>query len=133
MELRHQRQVVRSWLWLLIASLLLAGGAAYLVSSSLPKVYEAKVTLLVGQSSSSSTPNYNDLLASQRISQTYADLATTGTILGQVIADAGLGVTPDDFEARRGRRADPTRRWSIYRPGRRSRARRTWQTPSGTS
>jgi capsular polysaccharide biosynthesis protein len=85
----------RSWIWLLIASLLLAGGAAYLVSSALPKVYEAKVTLLVGQSSSSSTPNYNDLLASQRISQTYADLATTGTILSQVISNAGLRLTTD--------------------------------------
>jgi succinoglycan biosynthesis transport protein ExoP len=100
MDLRRQGQVIRSWLWLLIASLFLAGGAAYLVSSSLPKVYEGKVTLLVGQSSSSSTPNYNDLLASQRISQTYADLATTGTILGQVIADASLGITIDDFRGR---------------------------------
>jgi non-specific protein-tyrosine kinase len=100
MELRRQGQVIRSWIWLLIASLFLAGGAAYLVSSSLPKVYEGEVTLLVGQSSSSSTPNYNDLLASQRISQTYADLATTGTILGQVIADAGLGITIDDFRGR---------------------------------
>ena len=100
MDLRRQGQVIRSWLWLLIASLLLAGGAAYLVSSSLPKVYESTVTLLVGQSSSSSTPNYNDLLASQRISQTYADLATTGTILGQVMANAGLGITVDDFRQR---------------------------------
>jgi succinoglycan biosynthesis transport protein ExoP len=100
MDLRRHGQVIRSWLWLLIASLLLAGGAAYLVSSSLPKVYEAKVTLLVGQSSSSSTPNYNDLLASQRISQTYADLATTGTILGKVMANAGLDITVDEFRAR---------------------------------
>jgi polysaccharide biosynthesis transport protein len=100
MDLRRQGQVIRSWLWLLIASLFLAGGAAYLVSSSLPKVYEANVTLLVGQSSSSSTPNYNDLLASQRISQTYADLATTGTILAQVIANAGLGLTTDEFRGR---------------------------------
>ena len=100
MDLRRQGQIVRSWLWLLIAGLLLAGGAAYLVSSALPKVYEATVTLLVGQSSSSSTPNYNDLLASQRISQTYADLATTGTVLGQVISDAGLGLTPDQFRGR---------------------------------
>ena len=97
MDLRRQGQVIRSWIWLLIASLFLAGGAAYLVSSSLPKVYESTVTLLVGQSSSSSTPNYNDLLASQRISQTYADLATTGTILGQVMSDAGLTLTIDDF------------------------------------
>ena len=100
MDLRRQGQIVRSWLWLLIASLVLAGGAAYLVSSALPKVYESTVTLLVGQSSSSSTPNYNDLLASQRISQTYADLATTGTILGQVMSDAGLTLTIDQFRRR---------------------------------
>ena len=100
MDLRRQAQVIRSWLWLLVASLVLAGGAAYLVSSSLPKVYESTVTLLVGQSSTSSTPNYNDLLASQRISQTYADLATTGTILGQVITEQNLGVTVDDFRNR---------------------------------
>jgi len=100
MDLRRQGQVIRSWLWLLIASLLLAGGAAYLVSRALPKVYESTVTLLVGQSSSSSSANYNDLLASQRISQTYADLATTGTILDQVMANAGLGLTTDEFRGR---------------------------------
>ena len=97
MDLRRQGQVIRSWIWLLVASVLLAGGAAYLVSSSLPKVYEGTATLLVGQSSSSSSANYNDLLASQRISQTYADLATTGPILDQVIANAGLGLTTDEF------------------------------------
>jgi tyrosine-protein kinase len=97
MDLRRQGQIVRSWIWLLVASLLLAGGAAYLVSSALPKVYEATATLLVGQSNNAGSPNYNDLLASQRISQTYANLATTGPILTQVIADAGLDVTPTDF------------------------------------
>ncbi len=96
MDLRRQGQIVRSWLWLLVMGVLLAGGAAYLVSSSLPKVYEARVTLLVGQSDSSSV-DYNTLLASQRISQTYANLATSGPILEQVIADAGLGITPEDF------------------------------------
>lgn len=97
MDLRRQGQLVRSWLWLLIAGLLLAAGSAYLVSSALPKVYEAQVTLLVGESSSSSGIDINDLLASQRISQTYANLATTGPILAQVIADAGLDTTPEEF------------------------------------
>ena len=97
MDLRRQGQVVRHWLWLLVAGVLLAGGSAYLVSISLPKVYEAQATLLVGEASSSSGVNYNDLLASQRISQTYANLATTGPVLAQVIADAGLGTTPDEF------------------------------------
>lgn len=97
MDLRRQGHVIRSWLWLFAVGVLLAGGTAYLVSSALPKVYKAQVTLLVGQSRSSSSVDYNDLLASQRISQTYANLATTGPILAQVIADAGLQVTPDEF------------------------------------
>ena len=77
MELRQQLGVLRSWFWLLVASVLLAGGAAYLVSSNLPKVYEGKVTLIVGQSIQAANPDLNQLLASQRLSQTYADLATT--------------------------------------------------------
>ncbi len=100
MELRHQIGVLRAWLWLLVASVLLAGGAAYLVSSSLPKVYEGKVTLIVGQSTQAANPDLNQLLASQRLSQTYADLATTGPLLEQVIAKNGLGITPDDFRKR---------------------------------
>jgi non-specific protein-tyrosine kinase len=100
MELRHQIGVLRSWAWLLIASILLAAGAAYLVSSGLPKVYEGKVTLIVGQSTQSSNPDLNQLLASQRLSQTYADLAITGPLLEQVIAKNGLTVSPDEFKKR---------------------------------
>ena len=75
-ELRQQFTVMRSWFWLFVASILLAGGAAFLVSSSLPKVYESTATLIVGQSIQSANPDLNELLASQRLSQTYADLAT---------------------------------------------------------
>lgn len=100
MELRHQIGVLRSWFWILVASVLLAGGAAYLVSTSLPKVYEGEVTLIVGGSLNSTNPNINDLIASQRLSQTYADLATTTPILEQVIARNGVTATPDDFRKR---------------------------------
>ncbi|MHB8399785.1 MAG: polysaccharide biosynthesis tyrosine autokinase, partial [Candidatus Limnocylindrales bacterium] len=97
MELRHQLAVLRSWFWLLVASALLAGGAAYLVSSSLPKVYEGNVTLIVGQSLQAANPDINSLLASQRLSQTYASLATTTPLLQQVIDKEHLGITPTDF------------------------------------
>jgi Chain length determinant protein. len=61
MELRRQIAVLRGSFWLLVASILLAGGAAYLVSSTLPKVYEAKVTLIVGQSTQAANPDLNQL------------------------------------------------------------------------
>ena len=100
MELRHQLAVLRSWFWILVASVLLAGGSAYLVSTSLPKVYEGKVTLIVGGSLNSTNPNINDLIASQRLSQTYAELATTTPLLAQVIAKNGVDATPDTFRKR---------------------------------
>jgi capsular exopolysaccharide synthesis family protein len=97
MDARRAISVVRRWLWLLIACVLLAAGAAFLVSNSLQKLYEGKVTLIVGQSLQSTSPDYNQLLASQRLSQTYADLVTTGPLLGRVIAQEALDVTPEEL------------------------------------
>jgi polysaccharide biosynthesis transport protein len=99
-ELRKQIGVIRSWFWLIVASVLLATAAAYLVSNALPKVYEGKVTLIVGQSTQTTNPDYNQLLASQRLSQTYAELATTTPILSQVISKNLVSATPDDFRKR---------------------------------
>ncbi len=100
MGLRQQIRTVRSKWWLLLASVLLAGGAAFLVSSALPKVYEGEVTLLVGQSAQAANPDYNQLLASQRLSQTYAELATTDPLLELVITKSGLSSTLDSFRRR---------------------------------
>ena len=74
MELRRQIAIIRSRFPLLVACVLLAGGAAFLASSRLPNVYEAKATLIVGQSLSAVNPDYNQLLASQRLSTTYASV-----------------------------------------------------------
>ncbi len=100
MDLRRQLTVLRSWLWLLIGAVLLAGGAAYAVSSALPKVYEAQATLMVGQSLSAADPNYNDLLASQRLSQTYAELVTTHPLLEKVQAQLALDESIDELAGR---------------------------------
>ena len=67
---------------------LLAAGVAFVVSSQLPKTYEAKATLIVGQSLSAVNPDYTQILVSQRLSTTYATVATTRPILEAVIAQA---------------------------------------------
>lgn len=64
--------------------------AAFAISSNLPSVYEANTRLLVGQASTSGTLDYNLLLASQRLSQTYAELALTRPSAERVKADLGL-------------------------------------------
>jgi non-specific protein-tyrosine kinase len=100
MELRQQLRVLRTRWWLLLAGVLVTGAAAFLVSSSLPKVYEGRATLLVGQSVQTSNPDINQLLASQRLSQTYAELAVAGPQLRRVIAANELAVTPEEFAKR---------------------------------
>ncbi len=108
MDLRRQLAVIRHWAWLIVACMLLAGGTAFLVSSSLPKTYEAKAVLVVGQSASDAqiSSDYNQLLASQKLSQTYATMATTRPILQTVIKSLGLETTkgipttPDELRNR---------------------------------
>ena len=100
MDLRRLIAIVRPWLPLLIVSVLLAGGVAFLVSSALPKTYEAKSTLIVGQSLSSANPDINQLLVSQRLSTTYATVATKRPILDAVIKDLNLGVSSTDLGTR---------------------------------
>jgi polysaccharide biosynthesis transport protein len=96
-DLRRQIAFIRAWFPLLVASVLLAGGAAFGVSSILPKTYEATTRLNVGQSLSAVNPDYTQVLVSQRLSTTYATVATTRPILDAVIAKLGLDVTTDDL------------------------------------
>ncbi len=100
MDLRRQIAIVRRWLPLLVASVVLSAAAGFLVSSQLPKVYEARATLIVGQSLSAANPDYNQLLVSQRLSTTYASVATTRPSLDAVIQQLGLGTTSDELARR---------------------------------
>ena len=97
MDLRRQIAIVRKWFLILVGSVFLIGVAAFQVSSLQQKVYEAKATLIVGQSLSSVNPNYTQLLASQNLSTTYAAIATTRPILNNVIGRLSLPVTSDEL------------------------------------
>jgi succinoglycan biosynthesis transport protein ExoP len=99
-DVRRLIAVTRTWLPLFIASVVLAAGAAYLISNQLPKVYEARATLIVGQSLSAVNPDYNQLLVSQRLSTTYASLATFRPILDNVITALKLPTTSGELGRR---------------------------------
>jgi capsular polysaccharide biosynthesis protein len=97
-DLRRQIAIIRKWLWFLVLSVLVAAAPAFVVSSMvLPKTYEAKTTLIVGQSLSAVNPDYSQLLASQRLSATYAAVATRRPILDAVINQLSLVVTSDEL------------------------------------
>ena len=98
MDLRHQLAFLRSTLPLIIAGAILGAVSAFGVSSILPPTYQSQVTMLVGQASNPGTSaDYNQLLISQRLSQTYAQLATLPKIAADVIEQLGLPTTPEDL------------------------------------
>lgn len=107
MDLRRQISVARRWLILFVVAMGVGGVAGYVGSSLEKPVYEARTTVLVGQSLSAANPDYNQILASQRLSATYAAVATTRPILDAVSRELKLGLSADDL-AKRVRAEAPT-------------------------
>jgi non-specific protein-tyrosine kinase len=99
-DLRRQIAIARAWFPLLVACVALAAGAAFLFTSQQPNVYEAKATLIVGQSLSSANPSTDQLLASQRLTTTYASIVTTRPILDAVVTKLRLDATADELRGR---------------------------------
>jgi len=99
-DLRRQIATIRAWAPLLIVSVVLAAVAGYFVSGLLPRIYEADAELIVGESLSSVSPDYSQILVSQRLSSTYANVATKRPILDAVIQELGLGVTAAELATR---------------------------------
>ena len=100
MDLRRLITVFRAWLPLIAAATVVAGGVAFVVSSIQPKIYEAKATLIVGQSLSAANPDDNQLLVAAGLSTTYAAIAETRPILENVIETLGLEDTPKELSDR---------------------------------
>jgi len=91
MELRQYWELLKKWLWLIVLSALVAGGAAFLISSRQTPIYRASTRLLVSQSGNSTAyANYADILAAERLSSTYAKMLTSRNIIKSAISKAGL-------------------------------------------
>jgi len=95
MDVRGWLIFIRDWLLVLLVGTGMAGVAAFAISNVLPKTYEAESLLLVGQSLTAPNPDYSQLLASQIIAQTYAQVATTRPSLERVVAALELDVSPE--------------------------------------
>ena len=100
MDLRRQFGIARKWFPLLVVSMVLAAVAAFAFSSVQQRVYEAKATLIVGQSLQALNPDFNQLMVSQRLSTTYATVATKRPALESVIEQLGLEDTPAQLSMR---------------------------------
>lgn len=75
MELRHYINLLRKWLWLIVLCTIIASAAAFLFSRQQTPIYEATSTILINQARSPVRgTEYADILTSERVARTYAEL-----------------------------------------------------------
>lgn len=91
-DLRRYSSVLRKWLWLLILSTILAAGASYYASLSIPPIYRTSTTLIVGEESSSPNVSQDQLAVSQRLAAAYAGMATRQPVLQATVESLGLPI-----------------------------------------
>ncbi|MDX1415153.1 MAG: polysaccharide biosynthesis tyrosine autokinase [Candidatus Promineifilaceae bacterium] len=89
---------IRRWWWLILLATVSAGVITYWISSQQPVNYEARTRLIIGPGIEGLKPDEKDFQTGGRLMQTYAELATTRTVLQTVIDNLGLDLTADDVE-----------------------------------
>lgn len=99
MEIRGYLDFFRRRFWLLALGPLLAALAAYAVSRSLTPIYDATATIFVNQTQVPGVVQYNDVLASERLTNTYAELVERRALLDE--AAKRLSITLDEESLRK--------------------------------
>ena len=94
MELQQYFAVIRKWLWLIVACVLVAAVSSYLGTLQMPRIYQAATTVMVGRVLEQPDPNAQDLFLSQQLAQTYADMVRRRPILERVAEALGLDYVP---------------------------------------
>ena len=91
MELKRYLGVLRRWIWLVILGAIVAGAAAYFISSSMTPIYAARSRYLIDEAPGSSNSNeYSKLLTEQKLAQTYVEIATARPVLEETIVQLNL-------------------------------------------
>ncbi len=91
MELKRYLGVLRRWIWLVILGAIVAGGAAYFISSNMTPVYSARSRYLIDEAPGSNNSNeYSKLLTEQKLAQTYVEIATARPVLEETIEKLDL-------------------------------------------
>lgn len=91
MELKRYTQLLWHGAWIVLLCMLMGGGAAFWFSQQTVPRYEATSSLLIFQApANSALPDYNSVLASERLARTYAELLQKRPVLDEVIATLDL-------------------------------------------
>src|SRR5690349_13271157 len=98
MELKRYLGLLRHWAWLLGLFPLAGMAIALGVSLYMTPVYQSSVKLLLDSSrSTSAAADYNSVLASQSLAQTYSQMLVARPVLENVITTLGLPLTTEQL------------------------------------
>lgn len=87
-DLKVYFRILWHWAWLIILCTVLAAVSAYIASSLSIPIYSASTTLLIDQADT--TTDYQDIITSERIARTYAELMERRTVLRNVATELGV-------------------------------------------
>ncbi len=100
MELQEYLGILRKWWWLALLGMLLGGGTGYVVSRFEPYIYEAKTTLIIGNFVQSANPTTSELMTSQSLGTSYAEMLKREPVLRATVNALGIGIEWTDLQSR---------------------------------
>src|SRR2546430_9008428 len=95
MELRAYISVLKRHWWLLLLGPLCAGLTGFVISRGMTPVYRASATLLVNQTQNPGALQYNDILTSERLTNTYAQLIQSRPVLDETVRRLSFTTSSD--------------------------------------
>jgi non-specific protein-tyrosine kinase len=90
MELRQYVSVILKWWWLILLSVALAAGGAWLATKDQPDLYQTSTTLMIGQAIEDINPTGADFFASERLAKTYSELIKRELVLRATARSLGF-------------------------------------------
>jgi capsular polysaccharide biosynthesis protein len=87
-------KILRRYILLILAAAVIAGAFGYFFSARQPKIYEASITILVGQNQGLAE-NLNLTTALQEVANSMSKMIASRTVAEKVVGDLGIEASPD--------------------------------------
>jgi capsular exopolysaccharide synthesis family protein len=97
MEFAQIIRLLRKWGWLIIVAAVVTGGLSYVIRSSQPLVYNAETIISIGGFIEAPNPDANAIYTGFQLTQTYAELVRTSSVLDAAADELDVGLTGDDL------------------------------------
>jgi non-specific protein-tyrosine kinase len=101
MELREIVRILWKRLWIIALGTILISVIVFVASRNMTPVYQAKVTLMVNQSTNTPFAGYLSLSTGEGLALTYSELLKARPLLEIVIANLDLNLSPDGLREMR--------------------------------